>query len=292
MKALIRKIARKVWKEKKLVVLLYHKVSEQLSEFDSLTVTPYNYNAHIAYLKENYKIFSTVSEWEKSSQSGILITFDDGYYNNISNALPVHKEHNVPFTLFTTTYWLNKNRVFWWESVVKNHSSEKRIDVKACGETLKKVMHLKTIDEKETFVGKRIAENVYTNAEWQDLRPMTSGELKQFAANPLVTIGSHTITHPRLSLLDPRAQEIEMKQSKLQLESLLGKEIDLFSYPHGGKTAFDLNAKQNAKQIGYQYAFAAYNGVHTNSSDCFEIPRIHIGNISVEDLKIKLAKFI
>jgi peptidoglycan/xylan/chitin deacetylase (PgdA/CDA1 family) len=49
----------------------------------------------------------------------------------------------------------------------------------------------------------------------------------------LVTIGSHTVTHPDLTTLDPNQALDELLESRRRLENWLGREVRLFSFPYG-----------------------------------------------------------
>jgi len=62
---------------------------------------------------------------------------------------------------------------------------------------------------------------------------MTPERICELAALPHVTLGSHTVSHPRLTRLSPAEAERELKDSKRTLEDLTGRPVDLLSFPHG-----------------------------------------------------------
>jgi peptidoglycan/xylan/chitin deacetylase (PgdA/CDA1 family) len=72
------------------------------------------------------------------------------------------------------------------------------------------------------------------------------------AEHPLVTIGSHTLTHPTLTEIDETRARAEIISSKDRLEELMGEEIHYFSYPTG---VFNDKAVALAKEAGYRLAF-------------------------------------
>ena len=85
---------------------------------------------------------------------------------------------------------------------------------------------------------------------------MTWDELKTLTKDPLITIGSHTVTHPDLPTLDSFRQQDELTRSKADLESHLGIKIDYFAYPEGKNDAV---TQGYAKDAGYTLAFTVAN---------------------------------
>ena len=85
---------------------------------------------------------------------------------------------------------------------------------------------------------------------------MTWDELKTLAKDPLVTIGSHTVTHPDLPTLDSFRQQEELTKSKADLEERLGTKIEFFAYPEGKNDAV---TQGYAKDAGYTLAFTVAN---------------------------------
>jgi peptidoglycan/xylan/chitin deacetylase (PgdA/CDA1 family) len=77
-------------------------------------------------------------------------------------------------------------------------------------------------------------------------------ELKELASDPLVSIGSHTITHPRLAQLDEKTAAHELETSKRSLEEIIGERISLFSFPHG---SYNSNVLRLAQSTGYKRVF-------------------------------------
>lgn len=121
----------------------------------------------------------------------------------------------------------------------------------------------------------------FISAELLD-RPgyITTGQLKEMAGNPLVTIGSHGCTHRHLSRLSNEESRWEIYQSKRLLESIIGKEVDLIAYPFGdaGKREFTL-----ARQAGYRYGFGVTPRKYNILSKLFmkmNIPRYNLSNES------------
>jgi len=61
-------------------------------------------------------------------------------------------------------------------------------------------------------------------------RIMSADELRSLDSD-LVTIGSHTVSHPMLTSLSESAARLELRKSRAQLERLLQRKVTLFSFP-------------------------------------------------------------
>ncbi|MGV2703806.1 polysaccharide deacetylase family protein [Aeromonas salmonicida] len=102
---------------------------------------------------------------------------------------------------------------------------------------------------------------------------MNGDEISALVASGHVEIGGHTLTHPRLSTLEPEQQAQEIRANKERLERLLGHPLLSFAYPYG-----DLNesAKAEASAAGYRYAVATNSGPRAMHQDPLQIRRIAI----------------
>lgn len=85
---------------------------------------------------------------------------------------------------------------------------------------------------------------------------MTWDQIEELAAHG-VTIGSHTMTHPRLSELTPDAARTELERSKRELEDRLGRAVEFLSYPYSARTPA---VQQLAAELGYRAACASDRG--------------------------------
>jgi peptidoglycan/xylan/chitin deacetylase (PgdA/CDA1 family) len=111
------------------------------------------------------------------------------------------------------------------------------------------------------FVGNK--EGRYPKMDWDTLR--------EIVKDPLVTIGSHTISHPDdLSKLDPEEQMRELTVSKEELERELGKPMDFFAYPNG---KYDEESERLTRAAGYKMSFSIDNGLAEESPGILAVKR-------------------
>ncbi len=107
--------------EKKVLVLLYHKVAKLNSDPWGLAVTP----LHFAEQLETLRQYTTVMQLQQLSQSSfddlpersVVITFDDGYADNFYNAKPLLERYGIPATIFLATGYTGYEREFWWDEL-------------------------------------------------------------------------------------------------------------------------------------------------------------------------------
>lgn len=112
--------------------------------------------------------------------------------------------------------------------------------------------------------------------------PLTVGEVRKLIAQNLIEIGAHTQTHPVLSALPEARQRIEIQQSKIQLQEMLGVPIKSFAYPHGGIFDFTGRTMELVRECGFTSAFSACFDVVWRWHDLYRIPRISVGNVDGE----------
>lgn len=101
-------------------VLLYHRIDKISKDPVMLTVTPETFEKHIKYINTYYKPVSLtelISRITTKSLVGdeVCVTFDDGYRDNLTNALPILEKYNTPATIFMTTANLGEQASFDWD---------------------------------------------------------------------------------------------------------------------------------------------------------------------------------
>ena len=98
-------------------------------------------------------------------------------------------------------------------------------------------------------------------------------ELKRMTAEPLCTIGAHTVSHPKLATIPSKIQRHEIEQSKMQLESLLGTPITHFSFPHG---SYNSDTLEICRSLGFKTAVTTNGRTVRTDYDPLQLDRINI----------------
>ena len=102
---------------------------------------------------------------------------------------------------------------------------------------------------------------------------MSSDELQLMDADPLCTIGAHTVSHPKLDILTREQQYREIAESKQTMEALLGHEIKHFSFPHG---AHNDDTLAICRELGFRTVVQSWGGPLRRGENPYPLPRINM----------------
>jgi peptidoglycan/xylan/chitin deacetylase (PgdA/CDA1 family) len=108
--------------QSEVVILLYHRVFEPRSDPQRLCVSPKHFARHLEHLGRHYRVM-TLQEAGRSLREGrmpkrgVVITFDDGYADNLLNAKPLLERYETPATVFVVTGYVGSEREFWWDEL-------------------------------------------------------------------------------------------------------------------------------------------------------------------------------
>ena len=210
----------------------------------------------------------------------VLITFDDGYYNN-HLALPILRRYGVPATFFISTYHVQANRAFWWDVVYR---ARQRQPLSATAQQaeyalLKSFCHAEVDDYLRAHFGADCLHPV------SDLdRPFTPAELRAFAREPEVVLGNHTAHHAVLTNYSPPAAQQELAECQQYLAQLTGREPVAVAYPNGNHSPAVVAA---AEHLGLQLGATVQAGKNylplTSPADSLQLKRFLLwGNQDVQ----------
>jgi hypothetical protein len=116
------------FRSKRLPVLAYHRINS-LPDPDypfssgTITATPEEFDKQMAFVSNhftaiNFGILSDLLSSAKPLPSNpIIITFDDGYEDNYTEAWPILKHHNLTATIFISTSYIDSGELFWYDKM-------------------------------------------------------------------------------------------------------------------------------------------------------------------------------
>ena len=284
-------------------ILMYHRVlpTELLKEDLNvgMAVTTTEFEKQIKTLKSKYRIVS-IDEFNKNIKKKkndftVVITFDDGYKDNLIHALPILEKYKIPATIYITTRFLDNDTWMWWYEIKKeilnkselkfkfknlkynfviNSDKEKKL-------TFEKIRKL-FLDSKERDQIQLIEEITGTKERksYSDIC-LSKEDLIALDKNPLITIGSHSHTHLNLSILDKENLLYEINKANEKLENLLSHKIKHFSYPYGQKQQVSTRESNLLADLDFITAVTTQVYPIRNCSS-FLLPRIYVGNKTCE----------
>ena len=209
----------------------------------------------------------------------VCITFDDGYRDNKVNAYPILKRHDAPFCIYVPTSFPERRGKLWWlalEAVIAdNDAITVAIDggerTLACATVQQKreaydtvywwLRGLPTEAEILAFVDALAARHGVDIGPVADELCMDWSEIRALAADPLVTIGAHTVNHIMLGKATEEAARHELKASRETIEAALGAEVRHLAYPYGGRDLVGPREFRIASELGYRTAVTTRPGV-------------------------------
>jgi len=187
-------------------------------------------SSFIAHFKAaGYRFVSPTDVREGLEPDGryVLMTFDDGYYNNL-RMLPVLRAHSVPAVFFISTHHIESGEAFWWDVLYRER---RRRGVHEFGDELRRLKG-QTHAQIRDYLIAEFGSGALRPVGDED-RPMTPEELRAFAREPWVHIGNHTTHHAILTNYPYHDVEAQIRGAQDWLEGTLGQRPIMISYPNG-----------------------------------------------------------
>lgn len=252
---IISELYLKLFKEKNsLIIFNFHGVFNNKNEINKNLVDPQTwitidqFNQFIKYYsKHNYTFISPndILQGLINDNKYIMITFDDGYYNNIY-ALPILRKYHIPALFFISTNHVKQNKCFWWDVLYRE-----RIKLEASKKEIlneKNQLKTKTSEEIEQYLIKKFGEEAFKPKSKID-RPFTNSELRDFSKNKYVYLGNHTSNHAILTNYLSYDIKMQIIDAQKVLEEITGIIPKALSYPNGKYSKEIINI---CKDIGLQ----------------------------------------
>ena len=104
------------------LILLYHRVVDLTSDPQLLSVTPKHFNEHLEILRNQAHPIKLqeLNEYRRNRdlpKRTVIVTFDDGYADNLREAKPLLERFDIPVTVFVTTGYTGRQLEFWWDDL-------------------------------------------------------------------------------------------------------------------------------------------------------------------------------
>ena len=174
-----------------------------------------------------------------------MVTFDDGYYNNV-RALPLLREYRIPAAFFISTDHVRQTKCFWWDVLYR----QRRRDGASPAEIARQTAAMKAwrTERAEAELTRCYGAAAFRPVSDVD-RPFTPSELRDFAADPLVTVGNHTANHAILTRYTPAQARRQLTAAQNALHEMTGNTPEAIAYPNGDYSAPVLRA---CRELGFR----------------------------------------
>jgi peptidoglycan/xylan/chitin deacetylase (PgdA/CDA1 family) len=216
-----------------------------------------------------------------SGRMKVALTFDDGLRNNVTVAYPILKRLGLPATFFVCPQLIDRGMWLW------NHQARqrlKRLDapararlacevaspsaevepfidwMKSLAPGARSTVEASVRKATPAFQPTAAERDAFDIARWEDLREL---------APEIITIGSHTLTHPILTTLGEPELEAEIGGSRRVLEEKLQRPVEFFAYPNGSQNP----AVHACARRHYRGAVLAGSELVSSTPDAHLLPR-------------------
>lgn len=267
------------------VILMYHSISRGRPDPWDLCVEPDLFAEQVELLRDRYHVVSLAELRNALSRDepltrAVVLTFDDGYRDNLLVAKPLLERHEVPATVFVTTAYVGSGRDFWWDELEAVCASS-GLESRPLWEELVSLSQEERFDRLDALWVSTGA------AKPEPSLTLESGELERLADGGIVGLGAHTVTHPHLSSLSLPQQREEIEASTTYLTEVVGYPIEDFSYPHGD---FSPETVSLVRAAGFATACTTTSTPVTRRTSPLELPRVQAGNWGAEALERELER--
>lgn len=231
-------------------------------------------------------------------EGAVAVTFDDGYRNNFTHALPALERYKVPATVYIATGFIGSGRMSWTDQLEsallrtrEQHlvietgdgvlswsldNDEARISCLAAIKSLCKAMPYADKDAQVVriinMLGVEPIEThpIYTFMDWNEVRAM--------ACSPLIDIGAHTVDHVALAKVPADEMRRQVDRSVATLEAELLRSCAFFSYPEGQEDDYNTEVIDYLQRRGFDHCPTAIHGENVfPETGTFHLRRVMVG---------------
>ena len=297
-------------------IFLYHRIASREHDPFSLSVSASQFEHHLEILQSHFRMVTLdeILDTRTAKRARLAsITFDDGYNDNLTTALPILRRAQVPATFFICTGCLGDDRGFWWDRVASAiaaansgvPSFELKKDISFAG-------HLSSPDARRQatleLAGRlqrmhpirrdRVVEELESV-----LLPATSGTrepcpvldeaaVRELGSHPLTQLGAHTHSHPALSVLTREEQVAEINRGAAILREITGTRPRFVAYPYGDQQAYSEDSCVAAKEAALQAAFVNHPAPFDPKRQPYRVPRYYVPPLAADDFRSWLRSVI
>ncbi|WDE05008.1 polysaccharide deacetylase family protein [Thalassomonas viridans] len=298
---------------KKITIVTYHGIhSGELPLGDHCFMHLDLFKEQMHYLHRHFHVLPLEEALQITDYKGkkplAAITFDDGFYNNYSQAFPVLKALGLPATIFLSTNYIDSHNTIWFCDLLRMLSQTENKTLMWQG----KRYHLKT-DEQKQAVSRLLQAELkikephdaqqalqalaraldcdldYRYREDSPFYMLTAAAIKEMSDSGLITFGAHTHNHVILTKTSLAHAREEIQTSIRETEKLTGKPCYSFAYPNGRAEDFNEEHQQILSASGIRFCATTINGLTAPRQELLAFKRLFINtDTGIEVFKLQV----
>jgi peptidoglycan/xylan/chitin deacetylase (PgdA/CDA1 family) len=288
-------------------ILTFHRVRPAVRDSFApnalLEITPDFFDAVLTRLRENGLAIVTLDEAVSRLVTGeggpfVALTFDDGFRDLLDHVLPTLERHDAPAAFYIVPGFADRTARLWW---IELEEAIRRLDMFELDIGGADLIFPATSDDEKRAAFDRVCRLSSRGGEERllaavaelsaeaDVDPAGLAEahclgwddLRELAAHQLVTIGAHTLSHPRLAGLPFEAARAEMSDSRARLQRELGQTCRHFAYPYGYAHSAGPREFTLAEETGFATAVTTRPGMifPEHADHLFALPRLSVNGL-------------
>ena len=281
------------------VILMYHSIADKP---DSRWIDPRNHIApsvfrkHLSFLAAHRNVISLAELLDRLGDGApirrgtVVLTFDDGYLDNLERAFPLLAEFKMPATVFLPTRYIDEAEDQWIDRLYSAFRT--RTAHELCVELRENALEVVLDTHRSCMHAYRelsgyLLEASY--AERQRILVRIGEQLKPSAKSPKLTMGwedvrraaaeysgvdfgSHTVSHLDVTSHDDETVYQELSDSKTRIHTMLDRPARFFSFPYNRVSP---TAMRMLQPLGYEAAVADGNDIRVgNGAERYWLPRL------------------
>jgi peptidoglycan/xylan/chitin deacetylase (PgdA/CDA1 family) len=311
---------------------MYHRIAAVAGDEWGLSVDPGRFAEHLEVIGDHCRPvalpeLAEAVERRTLAAGRVVITFDDGYRDNLEVAKPLLERYGIPATVFVASGYLDAQRSFWWDDVeeiclrserLPQHLEvevgdgrlewdlaeptvrsswrdvpRQRLRIWPAPATQRHALHQALFQEVQPLQHATRSRVLDAVREAAGLRPsthdsLTADEVSRLVEGGLIEVGAHTVTHPILTGLSPDCRREEIRSGKQHLEELVGRPVESFAYPNG---RFDRDVVESVREAGFRCAVTTIARAVRRRDNLLRLPRFGVENWSGDEFERRLSSW-
>lgn len=292
-------------------IVMYHRVIADAAADPfrlGMCVTRERFEQQIAYFRRHFSpiaLHDAVSRLQRGDAlpaRALSITFDDGYLDNLTHALPILEAHAMPAALYVPTGGMDDGRMLWWDRVIAAVActDKQQLDLRSIGGerpgpcialaawqrpagiadvldwlwALPAPLMQSAVAEVERQLQARVSPALQAHR-------LDAAQIREMHRRGM-EIGAHSVQHPNLALASDDEVRNELLQSRERLQEIVQSEIPGVAYP-GGRLRAD--TVRIVEELGFGYAVSSQVGTNFPPASMFELNRVGMPDSPMADFR-------